>query len=252
MDRSSSRKAYPFTYLEDLTEPLVKGKYIEAGNDGVLLCNGELYKQRFANFNAQFYKRARAIEYPFDYSEQATIVERPEDCILFLGLNTSWEIDHHFKSRASINREALSKALDYFNGKDYSGWLKIAVFHHPVAGKDMINDEFMQLLAVHGFQICMHGHIHEASDGSFNYDKRGIRVIGAGTFGAPSEEQVAGIPLQYNLLTFDPSEGKMEVRTRKKEKPDGSWSADSRWGDKNDPKPYYSFPVQNYRTSKQT
>jgi small GTP-binding protein len=247
MDRRSSRKAYPFTYREDLTTNLVDGKYIEAGREGVLLCDDDLYKQRFANFNAHFYKRARGIEYPLDYGEQATIIERPEDRILFLGLNSSWEIDHHFKSRASINRVALSKALDYFNGKEYVGWLKIAVFHHPITSKEMMNDEFMQLLAVQGFQICMHGHVHESLNSLFNYDMRGIRVISAGTFGAPSEDQVAGIPFQYNLLTFDPSKGEMAVSTRKKEKQDGSWSADSRWGDKNDPKPYYSFQVQNYR-----
>ena len=251
MDRGSSRKAYPFTYREDLKTPLVEGKYIEAGNDGVLLRDEGLYRQRFANFNAHFYKRALGVEYPLDYVKQVTIIERPKDRILFLGLNSSWEIDHHFKT-ASINKEALSKALDYFNGKDYSGWLKIAVFHHPVNGKEMMNDEFMQLLVVHGFQICMHGHIHESLDSLFNYDKRGIRVIGAGAFGASSEEQVTGIPLQYNLLTFDPSKGEMTVSTRKKEKPEGSWSADSRWGDKNDPKPYYKFHVQDYQIQERT
>ncbi len=33
------------------------------------------------------------------------------------------------------------------------------------------------------------------------------RIVGAGTFGAPASEQVTGIPLQYNLLTFDPQTG---------------------------------------------
>jgi hypothetical protein len=59
---------------------------------------------------------------------------------------------------------------------------------------------------------------------------------------------VPGIPLQFNLLTFDPETGWMLVRTPKEEKPNGAWSADARWGDKNDPKPWYRFQVRNYQT----
>ncbi len=107
-----------------------------------------------------------------------------------------------------------------------------------------MNDEFLQLLAVHDFRICLHGHIHEAIEDFHKYDdRRGIHIVGAGTFGAPAREQVTGIPLQYNLLTFDPAEGEITVHTRKKEKPGGAWSADARWGDKNDPKPWYKIPV---------
>jgi hypothetical protein len=96
------------------------------------------------------------------------------------------------------------------------------------------------LLSVHKFQIYMHGHIHEAVESFYKYDdRRGIQIIGAGTFGASSKEQILGIPLQYNLLTFDPDERTITVKTRKKEKPDGAWSADARWGDKNKPDPFY-------------
>ena len=143
---------------------------------------------------------------------------------------------------------ALTQALDRLQDGKYDGWLKVAVWHHPVTGKEMMNDGFMQLLAVHGFQVCLHGHIHEAIEGFHKYDdRRGVRIIGAGTFGAPAREQVTGIPLQYNLLTFDPQTGEMTVQTRKKEKPNGAWSADARWGDKNDPKPLYRFQVPHYR-----
>jgi hypothetical protein len=31
----------------------------------------------------------------------------------------------------------------------------------------------------------------------------------------------------------------MRVETRKKDKPDGAWTADARWGDKNNPIPRY-------------
>ena len=55
---------------------------------------------------------------------------------------------------------------------------------------------------------------------------------------------MTGIPLQYNLLTFDREQGEITVHTRKKEKPGGAWSADARWGDKNDPKPSYGIQVR--------
>jgi hypothetical protein len=107
----------------------------------------------------------------------------------------------------------------------------------------MKNPAFLEQLAVTGFQLGIHGHIHEAKDENFQYDtKRGLRIIAAGTFGAPTHEQVTGIPLQYNLLTLDPETGELTVETRKKEKVDGAWSADARWGDKNNPTPRY--PIQ--------
>ena len=160
--------------------------------------------------------------------------------MLFMALNSCWQIDHHFDQRAGINMDALSRTHDRLQDEKYDNWLKIAVWHHPVIGKEMMNDEFLQYLSVRKFQICMHGHIHEAIECFHKYDdRRGIHIIGAGTFGAPSEEQVTGIPLQYNLLTFDSDERTITVNTRKKEKTDGAWSADARWGDKKRPDPFY-------------
>jgi hypothetical protein len=214
-----------------------------------LLRDDKLYVDRFANFNTHFYRRVYSgQDYPQDYANQFLFVERPDDRILFLGLNSSWQLDHHFNKRASIHMPALSHALDRLQDGKYDGWLKVAVWHHPVTGREMMNDDFMQQLAVHGFQICMHGHIHEANQGFYHYDDaRGLHIIGAGTFGAPAHEQVTGIPLQYNLLTFDPTTREVTINTRKKEKPDGAWSADARWGNKNKPDPSYRFIVQSYR-----
>jgi GTPase SAR1 family protein/UDP-2,3-diacylglucosamine pyrophosphatase LpxH len=247
-----SETAYPFVPKRKLPTPLPNDRSILAGEAGALLRDDRLYRERFANFNTHFYRRVfSGRDYPLNYSKQFLFVERPEDHILFLGLNSSWQLDHHFRKRASINMRALSHALDHLRDGKYDGWLKVAVWHHPVTGIETMNDDFMQLLAVHGFQVCMHGHIHEANQGFYHYDdRRDIHIIGAGTFGAPANEQVAGIPLQYNLVTFDPQRGEMTVNTRKKEKVDGAWSADARWGDKNNPKPWYRFNVPNYIANK--
>ena len=90
----------------------------------------------------------------------------------------------------------------------------------------------------------MHGHIHEAKDELFKYDSnRGIRIIAAGTFGAPAKEQTTGIPLQYNLLTWNKNEACITVQTRRKEKPEGAWKADARWGDSNSPTASYKIEL---------
>lgn len=243
-----SEDAYTFTPQRRLPASLSVDEFIPAGDAGALLRNDELYRQRFAYFNTYFYRRVyTGQDYPTVYADQFLFVERPEDRILFLGLNSSWELDHHFHERAGIHMPALTGVLDRLQDGKYDGWLKIGVWHHPVIGKEAMNDEFMQMLAVHGFQVVLHGHIHEARQGFYHYDdRRCIHIIGAGTFGAPSTGQVPGIPLQYNLLSFDPRTGELTMKTRKKEKPNGSWSADARWGDKNDPKPYYQFTVPLY------
>ena len=109
----------------------------------------------------------------------------------------------------------------------------------------MKNVEFLEQLAVHKFQICMHGHIHEASEDFYKYDdKRGMHIVGAGTFGAPKREQTQSIPLQYNLLTLDQGNKKITVNTRKKKKPDGAWSADPRWVDKDNPQSWYEIKLK--------
>ena len=204
-----------------------------------------MYKTRFNNFSTYLYKKVYGGQkYPLEYAEQALLIERPEDSILFLALNSCWQIDHYFTDRAGIHMEALTNALDKIQDGKYDDWLKIAVWHHPVTGLEPMNNEFMQLLAVNGFQVCMQGHIHEAIEGFHKYDdNKGIHVIGAGTFGAAKREQTPSIPLQYNILFYDVERNEIKVNTRKKEKPDGAWSADSRWGDKNEPKPYYLIKV---------
>jgi UDP-2,3-diacylglucosamine pyrophosphatase LpxH len=242
-----AKQAYDFQWKTPGAKPLPEGAHIPAGEQGDLVRNDAKYRQRFAHFSEHFYKRIYSGQtYPTEYADQVLLTVRPDDCILFLGLNSAWQIDHYNCKRAGIYMNALSSALNQLHDHRYNDWLKIAVFHHPVAGRQMMNDEFMELLAVNGFQICMHGHVHEAMDTSFKYDDaRGIRVIGAGTFGAAAKDQVAGVPLQYNLLELDKAARKITVRTRRKEKPDGAWMADARWGDKKkDPKAWYEITLK--------
>ena len=242
-----SEEAYDFVLKRKLSKSLPEGQYIDAGEAGALIRDEERYQQRFKNFSDRFYKKVYGKPYALEYDKQAILHPYPDDKILFLALNSCWELDHHYKDRASIKSGAISHAVDQILTGNYDDWLKIAVWHHPVtSAESMKNVAFLEQLATLKFQVAMHGHIHQAKDENFQYDtNRGLRIIAAGTFGAPAKEQVTGIPLQYNLLVLNPDNGELTVETRKKEKVDGAWSADARWGDKNNPVPRYVIPL-NY------
>jgi len=246
VDWDLSRKAYTFRFNEHLPSPLPADRSIPAGEAGALLRDDTLYRDRFVSFSTHFHRRMYSgQDYPLDYVEQVQLVKRHDDRILFLGLNSSWQVDHHFNRRAGIHMPALGRALDSIQRENLDEWLKIAIWHHPVTGKEMMDDEFLELLEVHGFQLCLHGHVHEAIEGFHKYDEhRGITIVGAGAFGAATKQNPeSSIPLQYNLLAFDKDQHEMVVYTRKKEKPNGSWSADARWGDRHAPVPWYRFPI---------
>ncbi|NEQ88007.1 MAG: metallophosphoesterase, partial [Moorea sp. SIO2I5] len=151
----------------------------------------------------------------------------PEQNLLILGLNSAWQLDHHFTARASIHPVALSKALTEIRlNQDYRNCLKIAVWHHPLTDQG-----FIEQLAVAGFRFFLHGHIHKAETSLFRYDLspygRKLDGICAGTFGAPTLELRTGYPWQYNMLKINGNQ--LTVRTRRREEKDGAWKPDSRW-----------------------
>lgn len=213
--------------------------------------NPEKYKQRFKNFIA-FYESVTGAPYPLNYEEQARLYHFPKWNLLILGLNSAWQIDHHYRSRAGIKNEALSNALDQIrrNPGVYEQCRKFAVWHHPLnsPGDDRITDTgFMQRLAQSGFRIALHGHIHKAENSLYRYDRsvdgRKIESICAGTFGAPARDWVPGHPLQYNLLRLN--EKKLIVESRCRRKPNGAWMPDAIWTQVpgKDPLPRYEIDL---------
>ncbi|NET85708.1 MAG: metallophosphoesterase [Moorea sp. SIO1F2] len=214
---------------------LKEGHYIKVTDEVIRVRDKAKYQQRFANFS-QFYETIKTEPYPLDYDQQAIIDYLPEQNLLILGLNSAWELDHHFKTRASIHSGALSNALRKIGrNPDYRNCsLKIAVWHHPLysEGRDHITDQgFIEQLAVARFRFFLHGHIHKAQTSLFRYDlSRGGRKLDgicAGTFGAPTFELRSAYPWQYNLLKIN--DNQLTVHTRRREEPKGAWKPDSRW-----------------------
>jgi len=229
-----AKKAYKLIDLEEYEGELQEGYYIQESATVVRVRDEASYKQRFINFS-QFYQAIANQTYPQEYDQQGILYHLPQQNLLFLGLNSAWQLDHHYRSRASINMNALSKALtEIRRNRNYDNCLKIAVWHHPLisAYEDRITDSaFLDQLAVAGFRFFLHGHIHEAETSNYRYDMskdgRNLDQICAGTFGAPTQELVTGTPWQYNLLQFEPD--KLTVRTRRRTKENGAWEADSIW-----------------------
>lgn len=196
-----------------------------------------LYLKKIENY-ADFYKKMCKLSYSLNHKEQGIAKIFDDDKIIFVELNSSWEIDNIHKKRSSINYGSLLNALEAIKDRKYDEYIKIAVFHHAVSGMEQMNNDFLDLLIKQGFKLCFHGHIHEVTYDFSKYDNfKGINIVGAGTYGAPSWEQKPGIPLQYNFIEC--SNNLWTIHTRKKEKVLGTWEADARWGDKEKPLPYY-------------
>lgn len=136
-------------------------------------------------------------------------------------------------SEAAIS-ELVNALTQIRRNLDYKNCLKIAVWYHPLdsAYSDRITDQgFLEQLAVNGFRLFLHGHIHKAETSLFRYDMssngRNLDRICAGTFGAPVREWVPGYPLQYNLLKI--ADNQLTVYTRRREELNSAWKPDARW-----------------------
>lgn len=244
-----SQTAYVLKKRKDLKVEPAAGTFITHGAEVLEIREEEAWRRRFEPF-ALFYQQLCGEEYPLDPGQQAVLVDLPEAHLTVLGLNSAWEIDHHFRDRASILDSALSRSLLKLGPHDPGVRTRVAMFHHPLrsSGSDYIKDDgFLQQLAVHGFRLALHGHVHKSGAQLYAYDQtvdgRRLDIIGAGTFGAPTHEWVPGYPLQYNLLRFEP--GTVTVETRRRQEPTGAWEPDAMWrqGTNNDPAPRYKITL---------
>ena len=197
-----------------------------------VLTDKAAHRERFSRF-AAFHQQVTGRPYPTTYKEQAVI--HPLPGLTVLGLNSSWKLDEYETTDADIHPGALASALTQIrNDPALDGCHKLAVWHHPLHGKDedRIKDHgFMDQLAGAGFSLALHGHIHKAERLVYAYDAvaggRQIQVIGAGTFGAPAKEWVDGVPLQYHFLKL--SGRRLIIRSRRRVEINGKWTSDPRW-----------------------
>jgi predicted MPP superfamily phosphohydrolase len=241
-----AEQAYQLHRRKQYTGALVPGRYIERDGGIVEVRDEAAYRERLRPF-ADLYRAIKGAEYPLPFEEQGIVDELADLGLCILGLNSAWETDPNFRDRASIHPEALASALLRL-GPPPADQLRIAVFHHPIHGGEdarLRDAAFLQQLAVHGFRLALHGHVHKADAELYRYDRtadgRRIDIIAAGTFGASTREWVPGYPLQYNLLLVGPD--RITVETRCRREVNGAWEPDARWrqGPGKDPLPRYSI-----------
>lgn len=240
----SRKKGYRLTDRDDLEAEPGDGCFIPVDDEVIRIRADDGYRQRFRHF-AKFYQDVKGEEYPEKYAGQGILHDLGTHKILILGFNSAWEIDHHFKSRASINPDAAGNALQRAGRDNYRQHLKFAVWHHSL--ENITDRGFLERLAQNDFSVCFHGHIHKSETGLFKYDHnasgRKIRIVGAGTFGAPVRAWHPGHPLQYNLVRI--TGNRLTVETRRRTEINGTWMADAIWkqGPGKDPLPRYSFKL---------
>lgn len=246
---SASRSAYQLRRKSEVPLVPAPGTFVSYAGEVLEVRDDEAWPRRFEAF-AAFYRRVTGDEYPLDFADQGTVMTLTNHRIIrFVGLNSAWESDHLFPGRASIHSLALTQALDKLP-TPRPDEVRLAVFHHPLqsSGDDRIRDDsFLQRLAIEGFRVVLHGHVHRADAALDRYDQaldgRKLEIVSAGTFGAPTREWVPGYPLQYNLLAFEPH--RLRVETRCRREVHGAWEPDARWrtGPGGDPAPRYSIEL---------
>jgi WD40 repeat protein len=245
-----SEKAYSPMRREEFIskhgEPNEDNAFFDKQSAYIEALNKEYHKERFAYFR-EFYQSVKGSEYSLEYDLQYELTHFPKHNLLILGLNSSWNIDNFYTSRASINQQALNNALKIINNNPlYKNCIKVAVWHHPIISPDeaRIKDHsFLERLINQKFHIALHGHIHKTGNNFFRAPHtlggHTLNIISGGTFGSDSRHWSAGYPQQYNLLNFEGN--RLTVETRRRESLEGIWSPDARWesGYGEDPKPRY-------------
>jgi small GTP-binding protein len=88
---------------------LAPGTYCER-DGGYLLRLDEAYPQRFKPFSDHLYHPLFQQAYPLAPEQQAAPILFPNTGLVFLPLNSAWEIDEYFQDRSSIHGGALSRA----------------------------------------------------------------------------------------------------------------------------------------------
>src|SRR6267154_913611 len=106
----SSRAAYKSVQRGKYKGPKDENHVIEKGRR-LWAKKPAQYTKRFEHFR-RFYNDVKGSEYPEQYERQFSLDLFIEANLLVLGLNSAWQLDHHYTQRANIHPVALSNALD--------------------------------------------------------------------------------------------------------------------------------------------
>lgn len=80
------------------------------------------------------------------------------------------------------------------------------------------------------------------------WEKGGVHIVGAGTFGSPEEGRPESTPRLYNLLEIQADLKSVRVHTREQRKAEGAWQGWHEWPDPNGGDghvPYFDIELQD-------
>lgn len=240
VDYGASQRAYEMNWSKTYNEkdPAI----IPMPGVGHFFRDDEKYKERFRNWSREFYAKIIGAEYPLEADQQYCVTVK--GAVVFLALNSAWEVDHHYEKRMSINGDALAHGLNVVRGKNGLGpnLLKIAVWHHPISGPQSMSDDFVNLLVQNGFSIGLHGDVHHSVKGYKELDDvRGLRVIGAGTHASAAKQMPPGTPREYHTIVIDLQNRRARVNSRYRSDQQGAWRPNAIYGTKDQPLAWYEF-----------
>ena len=235
---------------------LESDQWVQQG-DIYLVRNDEKYKLRLKTFSDAFFHKIVQQPYPFDYAHQGKAYLFHEKQIQFLTLNSCWQIDQFNRKRSGIHPDAVAHAIQDAEKQKKDAIakghinkdamiLRIAIWHHAVAGQDMMaNVDFVGHLQNNGVKLCLHGDIHEYRREIIGYwHPKKLNIIGAGSFGSPPENRPESTSCLYNLLEIQSDFTSIRVHTRCQRKQDGIWEGLYIWPDINNQEgrlPYYDI-----------
>jgi small GTP-binding protein len=224
--------------LDELSED----QYREAG-EGYLVREDGRYPMRFRRFSDHFFHPLVQRPYPLEFEDQGIPYFYKDLGVQFVTFNSCWAIDELFPSRSGLHPGALTRSLRKADeqlsgqGAEQSATLRVAVWHHPLAGTGaMADNAFLEQLQQADVRLVLHGHVHEERAEVIGYQRANeLNVVGAGSFGAPSVSRPESTPQLYNLLEVARDHSSIRVHTRAKRKVGGAWSGWAVWtGDEAD------------------
>jgi hypothetical protein len=213
------------------------------GADGqTVKVRSDKYPLRFKPFSDGFYHKFLQRPYPTDCAAQGVAIPFWETGLQFLTLNSCWQIDQFNRKRAGVHPEAVAHAIKEAQRQEEEARkcgqlaadkpvLRIAVWHHAVAGPEQMKDvDFLGHLQKNGVRIALHGDVHEMRRDLIGYwHARKLYVVGSGSFGARAEARPESTPRLYNLVEIDRELKSARVYTRCQPKVDGAWKGWNEW-----------------------
>lgn len=182
----------------------------------------EIYRSRFNAYwdcVERFYDPVD-FHIPLCRSRGFNVFELDDGQITVVAFESQHQNDH-LSEHGHIRSESISESAVLLRDSGLQASLKIAVWHHGIAGPPMASDyldvaSVLQMAGV-GFRLGLHGHQHYA-DISMQYihlpEAEPMAIVGAGSLCAGKEDLPHLVNRQYNVIVVDDAYCKARIHVR--------------------------------------